>query len=156
MYLPFYNRWIRILKTGDSWRCLRCGECCRSYAVELNESDLRKLSEEWIETLEDGRKRLKRREDGACIFYDEETRSCRIYEKRPDSCRVFPFSILKRETAEMIGLKFEEEDLVEYRRKQFLVVCDDLCSGLNAGGKVKRVKIVKECFEIAERFGFRF
>lgn len=156
MYLPLYNRWITVIREGDRWKCTRCGKCCTSYAVELNDEDLKRFSSSEIEILEDGRRRLKRRDDSSCIFYDAEKRACRIYERRPDSCRTFPFSIVTKETAERIGMKFREEDLVSYRGKSFLILFDELCTALGSGEVIEREKIVEECYQVALRFGFRF
>ncbi|MDI3502752.1 MAG: uncharacterized protein PWR13_736 [Archaeoglobi archaeon] len=156
MYLPLYNRWITVIKEGDRWKCIRCGKCCRTYAVELNSEDLRELPSSEIEILEDGRKRLKRKGDGSCIFYDAGRRECRIYERRPDSCRTFPFSIITKETAEKIGIKFEENELVSYRGRLFLLLFDELCTALGNGDVIKRKKVVEECYRVALKFGFRF
>jgi len=156
MYLPLYQRWINVFREEDTWKCVRCGACCQKYAVELNKEDLKRFSPSEIEILEDGRKRLKRKKSGVCIFYDPVRRLCKIYERRPDSCRTFPFSILREEVAEKVGLKFKEEDLVEHDGKRFILIVDELCTGLGKGGRVNRREIVKNCYEVAKRFGFKF
>jgi|Deesub1362B_J571_1020462.scaffolds.fasta_scaffold00013_196 Fe-S-cluster containining protein len=156
MYLPLYQRWISVFREGESWRCLRCGECCRRYAVELHEGEVERFQRDEVEILDNGRRRIKRRFDGFCIFYDEKKRICRIYENRPDSCRIFPFSILRKEVAEKMGINFDDRDIVEHRGKFFIIIYDEACLGIGKGEKQDRKKIVEECYNVALKFGFKF
>ena len=88
-------------RDGLSFRCTRCGDCCRGEGyvwVEGEEIDAiaRYLD---LDRGDFGRRYLRRvgaqpslvdAPSGDCVFW-EEGRGCTIYPVRPSQCRTFPF-----------------------------------------------------------------
>ncbi len=105
--------------------CLRCGVCCKVYAVEVNpfEQELiaahRNMSEDdFIEAfLEDNLfswneySRCMRKAEGACVFLSEspDGRECAIYDLRPMVCRKYYPSLGKCPHA---GKEFSTADFI--------------------------------------------
>jgi len=110
-----------------SFRCLRCGECCRKLRkehdpgviqglflfpkeVKLVESLAKKRGltisikpQQAIGKIKHGKPRLKRIisyqiADPTCPFFDEKTNACTIYDERPTACRAFPITWIKHDT----------------------------------------------------------
>lgn len=88
--------------------CIRCGECCIQSSPTLQVQDLRLIEEGAIarQDLYAIRKgemvwdnviaalvitqeemiKIRERDDGGCIFYDDTDKACKIHEKRPAQC----------------------------------------------------------------------
>jgi Fe-S-cluster containining protein len=88
--------------------CIRCGECCIDSSPTLQAQDLslveagviaakdlytiRKGELAWdnvIEALTVAQEeilKVKEKQEGGCIFYDDAAKACTIYEKRPAQC----------------------------------------------------------------------
>ena len=90
-------------KSGLSFRCTRCGNCCTGSpgAVNVNDIEIEALAhsqdmanEEFRQVftrkLRGGDISLRERSNGDCIFFDRE-KGCRVYEHRPKQCRTWPF-----------------------------------------------------------------
>lgn len=95
----------RILYPGSSFRCLRCGACCRwKGIVKVSADEIRAVADflhipeqEFIDRftrLAPDRSTLvlPEKEDGSCFYYDEASHACRIQEVKPAQCRAFPHS----------------------------------------------------------------
>ena len=92
--------------------CSRCGDCCRTWDVMVSSRERKALEGvDWEGRADDlagvkptvgvkapgmeGQRRLRRRDDGACIFLGEESQ-CRLHEHfgeeaKPLMCRLYPF-----------------------------------------------------------------
>lgn len=93
-------------RVREGFRCLRCGECCRSLVpiIVLSDVETWVKGEAWhvvraIEVTEAAGVLRKlgiescfvlRRRNGACYFY--RGGECSIYNIRPMVCRLFPFA----------------------------------------------------------------
>ena len=89
--------------------CIRCGECCLKSSPTLHGSDLELIIsgainprylytirrgemvfnnlEEEMQISETEMIKVREKDQGGCVFYDESANSCRIYEHRPSQCR---------------------------------------------------------------------
>jgi lysine-N-methylase len=100
------------------YSCHGCGDCCRDFTIELRGEDFERVAAQgwekelgepfWIEFA--GRRWLRQREDGACIFLGEGGR-CRIHAKhgleaKPVACQLFPFSFAPGPRGVSIGVNF--------------------------------------------------
>jgi Fe-S-cluster containining protein len=86
-----------------TFRCRRCGDCCRKLLVFVDEDDIKKIEslcykrEEFVEPDYDAQKQSKqllvKRIDNKCIFLrkDKDGYECQIYAHRPKVCRIYPF-----------------------------------------------------------------
>lgn len=88
----------------ESFRCTKCGECCKSTIVWVTEKDIRKIEgigfkrqafAERDSHLGPNVSVLRKKEfGGACVFLkesDDGIYSCSIYKHRPEVCRQYPF-----------------------------------------------------------------
>lgn len=86
-----------------SFRCLRCGACCKwEGPVRITEAEADAIAEylglpvrdflrDYTCLAPDRRSlSLLEKEDGSCFYYDDETKSCRIQDVKPRQCRDFP------------------------------------------------------------------
>lgn len=86
-----------------SFRCLRCGACCKwEGPVRITDAEADAIAEylglpihdflrDYTCLAPDRRSlSLLEKEDGSCFYYDEENRSCRIQDVKPRQCRDFP------------------------------------------------------------------
>jgi len=100
------------------YSCHGCGDCCRDFSVQLREEDLDRLrSQRWEERLGEkvtvefrGRRYLRQRPDGACLFLEADGR-CRIhaefgFAEKPVACRLFPFNLAPDARGVRAGLNF--------------------------------------------------
>jgi lysine-N-methylase len=100
------------------YSCHGCGDCCRDFTIELRGQDFERVAAQgwekelggpfWIEFA--GRRWLRQREDGACIFLGEGGK-CRIHAKhgleaKPVACQLFPFSFAPGPRGVSIGVNF--------------------------------------------------
>lgn len=92
--------------------CSRCGDCCRTWDVMISPRERKALEGvDWSERADDlvdlkptvgikvpgmtGQRRLRRRDDGSCIYLGEQNQ-CRLHEHfgdeaKPLMCRLYPF-----------------------------------------------------------------
>jgi uncharacterized protein len=92
--------------------CFRCGVCCRTYQVHLDEDELEQLvrdlginHRQFVKDFTDprwpGEKTfLIKHENGGCIFLernDERETGCRIHRFRPKACREWSAGSGKKE-----------------------------------------------------------
>ena len=110
---------LQILDLKDQrYSCHGCGDCCRDFSVQLRDRDLRRLEEQgWEEKLGEpvtvefrGRRYLRQRPDGACLFLQEDG-LCRIhaeygFHEKPVACRLFPFNLAPDARGTHAGLNF--------------------------------------------------
>ena len=100
------------------YSCHGCGDCCRDFTIELRGDDFARVQAQgweaefgepfWVDFA--GRRWLRQREDGACIFLGEGGR-CRIHarhglEAKPVACQLFPFSFSPGPRGAQIGVNF--------------------------------------------------
>jgi Fe-S-cluster containining protein len=109
---------LKVLPLGEQrYSCHGCGDCCRDFTVQLRERDLARLREQgWERELGDvtvefrGRRYLRQRADGACVFLQPDGR-CRIhaehgFEAKPVACQLFPFTLAPDARAARVGVSF--------------------------------------------------
>ena len=110
---------LHILEFKDQrYSCHGCGDCCRDFSVQLRDHDVERLeSQGWEAELGEpvtvvfrGRRYLRQREDGACLFLQEDG-LCRIHAKfgfheKPVACRLFPFNLAPDARGTGAGLNF--------------------------------------------------
>lgn len=100
------------------YSCHGCGDCCRDFTIELRGDDFDRLRAQgwesemggpfWVAFA--GRRWLRQREDGACVFLGPEGR-CRIHarhglEAKPVACQLFPFSFAPAPGGAEVGVNF--------------------------------------------------
>lgn len=88
-------RWETTFPKGFRFKCTGKATCCVGRSCEALNRDKKRMGEnakESLEDIENGRKILKHREDGRCVFLEKG--KCGIYEERPTICRTFPFEIV--------------------------------------------------------------
>ncbi|NBX25612.1 MAG: YkgJ family cysteine cluster protein [Planctomycetes bacterium] len=103
---------------GLRYSCHGCGACCRDFTIELRETDFDALRRQgWEAELGGpfwtdfrGRRWLRQREDGACIFLQQDGR-CRVHarhglEAKPLACQLFPFSFSPGPERARVGVSF--------------------------------------------------
>lgn len=103
---------------GQKYSCHGCGTCCRDFTVELRAADMDKLEQQgWRERLGGefavefgGKKWLKQKPDGACVFLGENG-LCRVHaefglEAKPLACQFFPFMLSPDGRNTVVGLSF--------------------------------------------------
>lgn len=86
-----------------SFRCARCGACCRwEGPVRVTEEEINAIAEFLGIAVEDfirdftflTRDRqglsLLEKKDGSCLYYDDKAQCCLIQEVKPKQCRDFP------------------------------------------------------------------
>lgn len=103
---------------GQRYSCHGCGDCCRDFTIELRGDDFDRVRAQgweselgapfWVDFA--GRRWLRQREDGACVFLGEGGR-CRIHarhglEAKPIACQLFPFSFAPGPRGAAIGVNF--------------------------------------------------
>jgi len=114
--------------------CIRCGECCLKSSPTLQREDLglvRKgaIGKRDLFTIRKGELvrnnisetlmishqemiKLREREEGGCVFYDDPAKACRIYEDRPLQCS----ALMCWDPSEFIkvyeGPKLERRDII--------------------------------------------
>ena len=100
------------------YSCHGCGDCCRDFSVQLRDEDLDRLREQrWETRLGEavtvefrGRRYLRQRSDGACLFLQADG-LCRIhaefgFDEKPVACRLFPFNLAPDAKGVRAGLNF--------------------------------------------------
>jgi lysine-N-methylase len=103
---------------GLRYSCHGCGNCCRDFTIELRPQDLEKLERQGWQaelgapfwTTFRGRRWLRQRPDGACVFLQDDGR-CRVHarfglEAKPLACQLFPFSFAPGERRARVGVSF--------------------------------------------------
>lgn len=100
------------------YSCHGCGDCCRDFTIELRGDDFERVRAQgweaelggpfWVEFA--GRRWLRQREDGACVFLGDGGK-CRIHAKhgldaKPVACQLFPFSFAPGPRGVQIGVNF--------------------------------------------------
>ena len=102
---------------SQRYSCHGCGDCCRDFTVQLRPLDLERLrAQGWEREMGEvtvefgGRRWLRQREDGACVFLQPDGR-CRIhaehgFEAKPVACQLFPFALAPRAREVRVGVSF--------------------------------------------------
>jgi Fe-S-cluster containining protein len=87
---------------GLAFQCTRCGKCCTGAPgyVWVTDEDIQAIAAFRSETMVQttglytrpaaGRRSLRERANGDCVFWDREA-GCTIYPVRPPQCRSWPF-----------------------------------------------------------------
>lgn len=104
------------------WDCHGCGDCCRTYAVRVNDEEKARIeAQDWSDVPEldgvdrtvwekrIGDYRLNHRADGACVFLGPDNR-CRMHAKfgpasKPAACRIYPFTFAPAGDSWRVGLR---------------------------------------------------
>ena len=93
------NPWY---EEGLAFRCTRCGNCCTGApgVVWVDDEEMRAIAdrrheevgmvERLFTRLVGGRRSLRERANGDCVFWDREA-GCTVYPVRPRQCRTWPF-----------------------------------------------------------------
>ena len=103
----------------DGYDCCMCNNCCRTYAITLNDEDVNRISQHLGKTRDDFVSQyLKKSEfDEAvhvmekipCIFLCEDGK-CSINEVKPIECKAFPFTDQPNKLDSLLGvIDFAEE-----------------------------------------------
>jgi len=100
------------------YSCHGCGDCCRDFTIELRGDDFERVQAQgWDAELGEpfwvafaGRRWLRQRADGACIFLGEGGK-CRIHARhglaaKPVACQLFPFSFAPGPRGAQVGVNF--------------------------------------------------
>ena len=100
------------------YSCHGCGDCCRDFSVQLRDDDLARLEQQgWERELGEpitvefrGRRYLRQRPDGACLFLQDDG-LCRIHARhglheKPLACRLFPFNLAPDARGPQAGLNY--------------------------------------------------
>jgi len=144
--------------------CIRCGECCIQSSPTLQVQDLclidegaiarqnlytiRKGELVWdnvIEALIITREemiKIREREDGGCIYYNDADKACKIYEKRPAQCSAMACWDPARFMKVYQETKLTRKDAIKNPVIAGLVRAhESKCSYEAAEGHVKRVEM---------------
>lgn len=127
-----YVPWRDVL----SWRCIRCGKCCRIFSVPLTLAEALNIARKYgpFVVSRNNKLVLISKPNGDCIFLERygNIAYCTIYPERPFVCRIYPFYV------KLSPLKSGSSS------KEALYVCDDgfevyvyldaLCEGIDRGG----------------------
>ncbi|MCE2883178.1 MAG: YkgJ family cysteine cluster protein [Planctomycetaceae bacterium] len=103
---------------AQRYSCHGCGNCCRDFTVQLRDADLAKLeAQKWEERLGErvtvefrGRRYLRQRADGACVFLMDDG-LCRVHKEfgfaeKPVACQLFPFVLAPDDAKTHVGISF--------------------------------------------------
>jgi Fe-S-cluster containining protein len=88
---------------NQRFRCLQCGECCRSRNVPLTMEDIKRISkykdpQEFVIIFDERKLALDRREwDLGCVFLKDEL--CAVQKEKPLICRLYPVCISNKPLA---------------------------------------------------------
>ncbi len=126
--------------TGPSFRCDRCGICCRTHRVPVTDADVTRLREalspelppdrflEWLAPDEvdmdgepetfvecrEGRRLLVLRHrheaEGSTCVFFDDRKGCTVHPHRPTSCRTYPYEIDESESIQRASFAMIEED----------------------------------------------
>lgn len=89
-------------QNGLAFACTQCGKCCTGAPgfVWVTDEEVAALAAFRKEPVEEftalytrkarGRRTLKEKANGDCVFYDRDT-GCTVYPVRPPQCRTWPF-----------------------------------------------------------------
>lgn len=116
---------------NQKFRCLQCGECCRSRNVPLTMEDIKRIAvykdpKDFVVIFDERKLVLDRREwDSGCVFlYDTD---CTIQEKKPVICALYPVCISDKPLIEG-GEPVQLKDGVD-----MYVYVDSSCKGVGHG-----------------------
>jgi len=137
-------------REAETWRCMRCGYCCKAFAIPLKFIEALELTRRYGPVaMQIGEKYyLVKRNDGSCIFlrYNGPIAYCQIYLERPGCCRLYPFHItkkpLKGEGVKNAKIKINGTTLYLY--------VDAACPGVGVGYPIKN--IIYKIVELWEKY----
>lgn len=131
-----YSPWRGLV----GWVCLRCGKCCREYAVPLTRGEAIRYTLKYGSVVIPYRNKsyLMRKLDGSCCFLVDRGSytECSIYYDRPLVCKLYPFYITTNPLPNI------DEDLARYNignKNYVYVYLDSTCPGVN---KTRNISIV--------------
>lgn len=120
------------------YSCHGCAGCCRDFTVQLRDEDVALLHEQrWEQQLGvspivefRGRRWLRQREDGACVFLEADGR-CRIHaefglEAKPIACQLFPFVLTPAEKEIRVGLSYACPSMIHNRGAELASHTEDV------------------------------
>jgi Fe-S-cluster containining protein len=116
---------------NQRFRCLQCGECCRSRNVPLTMGDIKRISEhrdpqEFVIVFDERKLVLDRREwDLGCIFLKDGL--CTVQGEKPLVCRLYPVCISNKPLVEG-GKPFRLGDTIDA-----YIYVDMSCKGVGQG-----------------------
>ncbi len=81
-----------------TFRCKRCGECCKLYTIKLTNDDIRKIEKKYNKNYflscdEIENYFVLKRINNKCLFLRKKKDKyfCEIYDIRPNICQKYPF-----------------------------------------------------------------
>ncbi len=116
---------------NQEFRCLQCGECCKSRNVPLTMEDIKRISvhkdpQEFLVIFDERKLVLDRREwDLGCVFLCDT--ECTIQKEKPLICVLYPVCISDRPLIEGSGPFRLEDDMDTY------IYVDSSCKGVGQG-----------------------
>ena len=112
--------------------CCKCNNCCRAYAVVLDDNDIEVISRHLGQSTDDFMQEYLEKSDYDEIYYKFKTQpctflctdgKCSIYHVRPSECRGFPFTDHPHRLESLFGvICFAEEcpivfEILEHLKK---------------------------------------
>lgn len=115
------------------WKCIACGNCCKSYSVVLSFPEWLKIVKNYgVDKTVSGLDKLfiKRRNDGSCFFLSHlsNTYLCGLQHMKPKACKLWPFKVLSKP-----NFGYANEAVYYYGGDKLFVYADSTCSGLRYG-----------------------
>lgn len=137
--------WRRI----RSWACLRCGECCTKFRVNLNPYEYVKIFELIPEAVIVDAKPYLRKIGGRCIFQNEQG-LCDLQELglKPFSCKIWPFLVYEKPKSDN-----RDESEFYHKDEKYYVYLNEyasICPGINNGIPEELPNIISEVIELYE------
>ncbi|RLE55337.1 MAG: hypothetical protein DRJ26_00930 [Candidatus Methanomethylicota archaeon] len=126
-------------KEAERWRCIRCGMCCRAFAVPLKFIEALQLTRKYgpIAIQAGGKYYLMKKPDDSCIFlaYNGPIAYCKIYLERPGCCKLYPFHVAKKP---LQGVNPSTSEF-KIRGKVLHVYVDAACPGVGRGFPIRNL-----------------
>jgi len=133
------------------WKCIACGNCCKSYSVVLSFPEWLKIVKNYgVDKTVSGLDKLfiKRRNDGSCSFLYglSNTYLCGLQHMKPKACKLWPFKVLSKPK-----FGYANEAVYYYSGDKLFIYADSTCSGLRYGNPTREFTnyTLKEFVEIA-------
>ncbi len=127
-------------RSVKTWRCVRCGKCCRIFSIPLTLGEAFNIVRKYgpVVINRKGKFILISKPNGDCIFLSRRNglAFCDIYLERPFVCRIYPFYIRLKP---LVGKGEEKKALFECDDGlKIYVYVDAVCEGINKGGYLVR------------------
>lgn len=118
-------------RDAELWRCIRCGYCCKAFAIPLKFIEALHLTRKYgpVVIQAGGKFYLIKKPDDTCIFlkYEGPIAYCQIYLERPGCCKIYPFHVSKKPLPNIKPSTAK----VNYHGETLYVYIDKSCPGVN-------------------------